>query len=232
MPKNQKRMMICGTLVVMALAGSCQKSTPPAPPPTPTAATAPAQETAPPAASARSGFKKCNEEKVSLPNYGDPGKRLSNCFVQYPGEPSRQDSHYYIVEDICGQFTKEFVENMLGGSLLRIEPPKIASIYSCRYYFSDDPPGIGTYLWLNLEYLSVETQKKGHQMAGRTIKTDPRIAMEHFVVWQPDGLINEIYLVLGPEKFLSINRSSGKALDNEKDLQFAANLAKELKDYR
>ena len=85
---------------------------------------------------------------------------------------------------------------------------------------------------LALEYLSVETQKKGHQMAGRTIKTDPRIAMEHFVVWQPDGLINEIYLVLGPEKFLSINRSSGKALDNEKDLQFAANLAKELKDYR
>jgi hypothetical protein len=180
----------------------------------------------------KSAFKKCKEEKVKLPNYGDPGKRLSSCFVQYPGEPTRQDKSYYIVEDICGQFTKEFVENMLGLSLLRIEKPKIDSLYNCSYYFSDQPAGIGSYVMLNLEYMNVENQKKGHQMAGRTIKTDPRIQMNHFIVWQKDGLINEIYLVLGPEKFLSINRSSGKVLDNEKDIQFAANLAKEIKNYK
>ena len=180
----------------------------------------------------KADFKKCKEEKVKLPNYGDPGKRLSNCFVQYPGEPSRQDKSYYIVEDICGQFTKEFVENMLGLSILRIEKPKIDSLYNCKYYFSDQPSGIGTYVMLNLEYLNVENQKKGHQMMNRTIKTDPRIQMKHFIVWQQDGLINEIYLVLGPEKFISINRSSGKVLDNEKDIQFAANLAKEIKDYK
>ena len=230
MTRNQIRLMVCALSVLTALAGSCSKSPPP--PPTPTAAKAPAQVSPPPAASAAAGRKKCREEKVSLPNYGDPGKRLSNCFVQYPGEPSRQDKHYYIVEDLCGQFTKEFVENMLGQSLLRIEPSKLSGVYSCRYYFSDDPPGIGNYLWLNLEYLSVERQKKGHELAGRSIKTDPRIKMEHLVVWQPDGQINEIYLVLGPQKFLSLNRSSGKYLDNEKDLQFAANLARAIKDYR
>jgi uncharacterized protein YaiL (DUF2058 family) len=49
----------------------------------------------------------------------------------------------------------------------------------------------------------VEKQKKGQEMLGRTIKTDPRIEMDHFIVWQPDGLINSIYLVLGPEKFIS-----------------------------
>jgi hypothetical protein len=180
----------------------------------------------------KSAFKKCNEEKVKLPNYGDPGKRLSNCFVQYPGEPSRQDKSYYIVEDICGQFTKEFVENMLGLSLLKIAKPKVDSLYNCTYYFTDQPAGIGSYVMLNLEYLNVENQKKGHEMAGRTIKTDPRIPMKHFIVWQKDGLINEIYLVLGPEKFISINRSSGKVLDNEKDIEFAANLAKEIKNYK
>jgi len=177
-------------------------------------------------------FKKCKEEKVSLPNYGDPGKRLSSCFVQYPGEPSRQDKSYFIVEDICGQFTKEFVENMLGLSLLRIEKPKVDSLYNCSYYLSDQPSGTGSYIMLNLEYLNVEKQKKGHQMAGRTIKTDSRIPMNHFIVWQADGLIDEIYLVFGPEKFLSINRSSGKVLDNEKEILFAANLAKEIKNYK
>jgi len=177
-------------------------------------------------------YKQCKEGKVILPNYVDPGKRLGSCFVQYPGEPSRQDKSYYIVEDICGQFAKEFVENMLGLSLLRIEKPKVDTLSNCSYYFSDQPAGIGTYVMLNLEYLDVENQKKGHQMAGRTIKTDPRIQMKHFIVWQKDGLINEIYLVLGPQKFISINRSSGKALDNEKDIEFAASLAKEIKNYK
>jgi len=186
----------------------------------------------PKAAGEKISFKKCAKEKVQIPGYGDPGQRLSSCFVQYPGEPSRQDKHYYIVEDICGQFTREFVENMLGLSVLRAEPPKFSGVYNCRYYFSNEPAGIGTYIMLSLDYLSVENQKKGHQLAGRTIKTDPRIKMEHFIVWQQDGLINEIYLVLSPQKFISINRSSGKVVNNEKDIEFAASLAKEIKDYK
>ena len=105
-------------------------------------------------------------------------------------------------------------------------------IFHIINYFSGQPAGTGAYVMLNLEYLNVENQKKGHQMAGRTIKTDPRIQMKHFIVWQKDGLINEINLVLGPEKFISINRSSGKVLDNEKDIEFAANLAKEIKSYK
>ena len=33
----------------------------------------------------------CKEESVAITGYGDKGKRLKNCFVEYPGEPSRQD---------------------------------------------------------------------------------------------------------------------------------------------
>jgi len=169
----------------------------------------------------------CTPGPVDLVNYGDKGHRLASCFVEYPGEPSREDKSYYIIEDICGQFTKEFIENLVGQKITKIEEPKISSIYSCRYYFNDQD-----YIWLNLDYLSVDNQKKGHEMMGRTIKTDDRIKMNHFVVWQPDGLINEIYLVLADNKFISINRSSGQVLDNEKILQFAANLANEIKNYK
>ena len=224
-----KKLITIG-LVCVAVLGNLCFAQPSAKKSKPDAKSEPAQSAV--AAPKTADFKKCKEEKVKLPNYGDPGKRLGNCFVQYPGEPSRQDKSYYIVEDICGQFTKEFVENMLGLSILKIEKPTNDRLYNCKYFFSDQPAGTGTYVMLNLEYLNAENQKKGHQMAGRTIKTDPRIQMKHFIVWQKDGLINEIYLVLGPEKFISINRSSGKVLDNEKDIEFAANLAKEIKNYK
>jgi hypothetical protein len=43
---------------------------------------------------------KCTPGPVDLVNYGDKGKRLANCFVEYPGEPSRQDKSYYITDII------------------------------------------------------------------------------------------------------------------------------------
>jgi hypothetical protein len=172
-------------------------------------------------------FKKCSEEKVNLPNYGDPGKRLPSCFVEYPGEPTRQDKSYYIIEDICGQFTQEFMENMLGQKLAKIEPSTISGIYNCRYYLNDKD-----YLWLNLDYLSVENQKNGHEIMNRKVETDSQIPMQNMVVWQSDGLINEIYLVLAPEKFISLNRSSTAVLDNNKTIDLAVKLAKEIKNYK
>lgn len=169
----------------------------------------------------------CKEEKIALPNYGDPGKKLKNCFVEYPGEPTREDKSYFVVEDICGQFTAEFVQNALGKPVLRIEPPKIDGLFNCSYFVSDKD-----YVMLVFEYLAVENQKKGQEMMGRTVKSDPRIPMENYLVWQPDGLLNTIYLVFGPGKFISIERSSGLGLSAEELIQFAANIGKEIKDYK
>lgn len=172
-------------------------------------------------------LKKCSEGRVVLSNYGDPGKRLGSCFVEYPSEPSRQDKSYYIVEDLCGQFTQEFLENMLGQKLAKIEPSVISGIYDCRYYLNDKD-----YFWLNLDYLNVDNQKKKHEMMNRKVEANPKIPMQNMVVWQGDGLINEIYLVLAPEKFISINRSSTAVLDDERTLNLAVKLAKEIKSYK
>jgi hypothetical protein len=169
----------------------------------------------------------CKEEKVNLPNYGNPAKRLKNCFVEYPGEPSRQEKSYYIVEDICGQFTKEFVENSLGQKITKVELPKISSINNCTYYLDDKE-----YVMLNLEYLSVENQKKGDEAMDRKVEKNSRIPMDNLTVLQEDGLINVIYLILGPEKFISIRPSSAAATKMADLVGFASNMAKEIKNYK
>ena len=169
----------------------------------------------------------CKEEKVNLPNYGDPGKRLKNCFVEYPGEPTRQDKSYYIVEDICGQFTKEFVENILGKNIIKVEPPKIARLSNCTYYLDEKE-----YLTLNLEYLSIENQKKGNEIAGRKVEKNPKIPMENLVVWEKDDLINVAYLVLGSEKFISIRPGSEKTISSDDFLAFAGKLGEAIKKYK
>jgi hypothetical protein len=175
----------------------------------------------------KEGLNACAKEKVSLPNYGDPGNRLANCFVEFPGEPSRQDKSYYIVEDICGQFTKEFMENMYGAKLLRLELPKVATINNCTYYFDEKK-----YVMLNLEYLSAENQKKGNESMGRKVEKSSQIPMENAVVYQEDGAINVVYLVLNPNKFLSMRPSAKDAIENEKFISLAANIASAIKDYK
>jgi hypothetical protein len=169
----------------------------------------------------------CKKESVTLPNYGDPGKRLNNCFVEYPGEPTREDKSYYIVEDICGQFTKEFVENVSGKRLTKIAPPEIASLNNCTYYFDEKE-----YVMLNLEYLAIENQKTGNEYAGYTVATNAKIPMENYVVTQKDGVINVIYLVLGPQKFISLRPSSKNTFTTDQFVDFAVRVADAIKNYK
>lgn len=169
----------------------------------------------------------CTEGDVILENYGDPGRRLKNCFVQYPGEPSRDDGYYHVVEDICGQFTKEFMQNFVDSPITKIGSQDNTITHNCSYYFSDND-----YVILALNYLSSENQKKGHELLEREVIKDPNIKMDNFVVYQKDGLINSIYLIFYENKYISINRSSANYLDNEKFLQMTIKLSEQIKDYK
>lgn len=153
-------------------------------------------------------------------------------FVYFPGEASRPDKSYYIAEDVCGQFTGKFVEGLTGKKVYKTEALPMDPQYNCRYFFSEGEKSGSDYIQVALVYLSVENQKKGHEFLDRTIGTDPRIGMNHFVVRQENGLINEIYLVLGPEKYISIIRGSVKALSEQEDLDFAVKLADKIKNFK
>lgn len=170
---------------------------------------------------------KCMPGSVDLAGYGDKGKRLANCFVQYPGEPSRQDKSYYIVEDICGQFTKEFMENILGQKIAFTKGPLITGLYNCSYYYNDKD-----YVMLVLDYLGIDNQKKGQEFMGRKVMVDDKIPMENFYAVQDNGIINTLYFVLNPNKFISIERSSSKVLEGDEVLRFAEKLGSQIKGYK
>jgi hypothetical protein len=171
----------------------------------------------------------CQPKEVSIEGYGDKGKQLSNCFVEYPGEPSRQDKSYYIVEDICGQFTPEFISNALGKAIIKTKAPDPEhwSLYNCTYYLDDKE-----YVMLVMEYLTIANQKKGNEEMGRTTAEDSRIPMRNMVVYQEDGQINTIYLVLSDDKFISLKRSSISALSSDELINFAANIGQAIKNYK
>jgi hypothetical protein len=158
----------------------------------------------------------------------------SDGFVRFPGEPTRLDKdHYYVVEDICGQFTKPFMEGLTGKAIKKIEPSAVSTVHGCAYYTAttaDD--GKDAYIMLVLDYLSVADQKAGQQALGRTVTTNPSIPMDNFVATQEDGVINAIYFVFGPEKFLRLDRSSTTALSDTDMLALAVKLGAKMKDFR
>ncbi|MDD4937878.1 MAG: hypothetical protein PHX34_02555 [Candidatus Shapirobacteria bacterium] len=170
----------------------------------------------------------CNSQPINIEGYGDPGQKLSNCFVQYPGEPSRQDKSYYIVEDICGQFTPEFISNNLGKKIIDTKEIESHPSYSCSYYWNEQRD----YIMLTLNYLKSENQKTGQESLGRTVKTENSIPMNNYIAYQENGIINSIYLILGDEKFISIKTSSDSDFSANELITFAANIAQAIKNYK
>ncbi|MFA5532454.1 MAG: hypothetical protein WDA13_02570 [Candidatus Shapirobacteria bacterium] len=170
----------------------------------------------------------CKPKKVTIEGYGDPGNQLSSCFIEYPGEPSRQDKSYYLVEDICGQFTPEFISNTLGKKIIDTKKVESSPSYSCSYYLNDQRD----YIMLTLNYLKSENQKIGQESLGRIIKVEDSIPMDNYVAYQENGVINSIYLILGEEKFISIKISSDSVFSTNELITFAINIGQAIKNYK
>jgi len=155
-------------------------------------------------------------------------------FVRFPGEPPRADqAHYYVVEDICGQFTQAFMEGLTGRTFKKIEPAAVSTVLGCAYYTATTAAdGKDAYIMLVLDYLSVANQKAGQQTLGRTVTTNASIPMDNFVATQDNGVINAIYFVLGTDKFLRLDRSSTSALSDTELLALAVKLGTKMKDFK
>jgi hypothetical protein len=158
----------------------------------------------------------------------------SDGFVRFPGEPTRPDQeHYYVVEDICGQFTKMFVEQLSGMTFKSLEPATSSTTYACTYYTATKAAdGKDAFILLVLDYLNAERQKAGQQVLGRTVSTNASIPMDNFVATQEDGVINSIFFVLGPDKFLSLDRSSTSVLSDADMLALAVKLGTKMRDFK
>jgi len=163
-------------------------------------------------------------------DYVDVMTEDADGFVRYPGEPTRESKDYYIVEDICGQFTGKFMEGVTGKTIIKTENPyPDTGIYTCHYtYEGSDSPD----LMLVLDYLSADNQKKGQEFLGRTVSEDGSIPMRNMVVYQEDGNINAIYFVLSDNKLLTLNRGAGTKVTNEEMLAIAAKIGQKIGNYK
>jgi hypothetical protein len=155
-------------------------------------------------------------------------------FVRFPGEPTRPDqAHYYVVEDICGQFTQGFMERLSGKTFKKVVPITSSTTYACDYYTATTAAdGKDAYLLVVLNYLNVARQKAAQQTLGRTVTTNTSIPMDHWVATQENGVINAIYFVLGTDKFVRLDRSSASVLSDTELVALAVKLGTKMKDFK
>jgi len=123
-------------------------------------------------------------------------------------------------DDICGEFPKEWVVQVTGKTIIKTERFDMSGTHTCKYYVDEN-----NFITLRQNSLNVENQKKGQQALGRTISTNDKIKIEHFVSVQGDGLINDIVLIINPNLFIAVDRSSTKAASEIEIIDFASKVA-------
>jgi hypothetical protein len=137
--------------------------------------------------------------------------------------------------DICKQFDADFVYSATGKPIVKVEPSPVAGIFSCNYYtdykedfYKDEGNSVvmpgGPSINIVLDNLNVEKQKEGVTFMGATLGEDPRINMEHYIVYREDGSIWEVALVINPNRFVWTDYSHN-ALTDEELILFAAKMA-------
>jgi hypothetical protein len=126
--------------------------------------------------------------------------------------------------DVCSEFPKSWVESAMGKTVLSTKDFHANKLDNCQYLVDNTNSA-----FIKAEDLSIETQKTGQKAMGRTIKSDSRIPMENYIAWQETGLINVIYLVLSPNRYVAIDRTSTKVYGNEEGMiAFAIKVAQRI----
>jgi hypothetical protein len=123
--------------------------------------------------------------------------------------------------DVCSEVPSSLVSGVIGKAIVETENPSTSSGTGCMYFTNKDRY---EHILIQVSYLSAENQKKGQEMMDRSITTDSTIPMENFLAIQEDGQINAIYLVMTPQKYVRVDRTSNTA-DNDQLISLARQVA-------
>ena len=142
--------------------------------------------------------------------------------------------------DICQEFTADFVFSATGKTVVKVEPDWAIPKQACRYYFTYDPDynknfedkrfrGGGQLIFMMLENLSVENQKKGLEILDATYKSEPRIKMENMATFRENGSLRDIRLIINPNRYVRIETNSGgKGITDEELINFTIKVAEKI----
>lgn len=126
--------------------------------------------------------------------------------------------------DICAEFPKEWVQSVINKTVVKTEEVNVMKgLNICQYYINETD-----FVSLKLNNLNFEIQKKGQQEFGRSITTNDRIPLNHFVAIHDDNLINVIILEINPNLILSVDRTSTKAASETEIVDFAVQIAERI----
>lgn len=131
-----------------------------------------------------------------------------------------------IGNDICREFTADFIYSIIKKPIVRVEPSKLATVYACDYFtdYKDDFYKDAKYDYVGaggpsisivLDNLNVAKQKEGRKSLGLTLETSQRINMENIVSYRKDKSIWSIDLVINPNRFVWANYSHKAITDDE-----------------
>ncbi len=127
--------------------------------------------------------------------------------------------------DICNEFPQEFIAKTLGKTIINTEKHDSQTTHVCQYYTDET-----NFVTIRANALNVEDQKKGQVALGRSIATNASIPSDHFVVTQENGLINQIVLVINPNLFVAVDRTSTQAATEAELVSLAAQIAQRIQN--
>lgn len=143
--------------------------------------------------------------------------------VKVPGKKRDMMGQYSFGLAVCEEVKKDLVASVIGKPITETEDYSNNSETGCKYYTNK---ANFENIIINVSFTAAENQKKGQQALGRSITTNPKIPMDHFIAVQEDGTtINGIYLVMAPQKFVRVDRSSLKVADNDQMIDLASKVA-------
>jgi hypothetical protein len=140
-----------------------------------------------------------------------------------------------ISNDICKEFTPDFIYSVLHKPIVKVEPSKLATVYACDYYtdykvdfYKDEKynfvgPG-GPSISIVLDNLNVAKQKEARKFLGLTLDTSAKINMENIVSYRADKSIWSVDLIINPDRFVWANYSN-KAITDDELITLAAAMA-------
>jgi hypothetical protein len=123
---------------------------------------------------------------------------------------------------VCTEVSKELVARIIGKQVTDTADFSTAKDTGCKYYTNRKKE---EYALISAVFMNTENQKKGQKVLGRSITTSSKIGMEHFIALQENEMINAIYLVMAPEKYIRIDRSAKDVATNDQLTDLAAKVA-------
>lgn len=142
------------------------------------------------------------------------------------------------IRNICDTFNADFAYTATGKAIAHLDRGPLDDEDYCQYFtdYSSDfykigdgktSPG-GPWFSIKQEFMDAEKQKKSNELIGYKVTQDPRIPMDNFTVFQKDDALNAIYLVMEPNRFIVLRRSSKTVISEDEMVNLSTAVAKRL----